>query len=130
MMPAHSQYLRTNKQASPAGIISTENRKNKWRLRSTKRDTRLYNLYELVHPAVTGEYGLSEQQLGQYAARWPDVDVCRVVCGTENELRGAVVPRADIRHVGFAADQLLGAEETQETKSNEVVAKDGLLVRG
>ena len=74
---------------------------------TTKRHTHLDDLYELVDTAVSGEYWLSEQQLCQNAAGWPDVDVCCVVCGTENELGGAIIPRADIRHVGFTADQLL-----------------------
>lgn len=70
----------------------------------------LDDLHQLVHAAVPGEDGLAQEQLGQHAARRPDVDVGRVVGGAEDELGGAVVPRADVRDVGLAADQLLGTE--------------------
>ncbi|KAF3839290.1 hypothetical protein F7725_018007, partial [Dissostichus mawsoni] len=50
----------------------------------------LNDLYELVHPAVPGEDGLAQQQLGQHAASRPDVDVGRVVGGSKDELRGAI----------------------------------------
>lgn len=70
----------------------------------------LDDLHQLVDAAVPGEYGLTQQQLRQHAAGWPDVDVRRVVGGAEDELRGAVVPRADVWHVGLAANQLLGTE--------------------
>lgn len=59
----------------------------------------LDDFYELVHSAVPREDGLAQQQLGQHAAGRPDVDVGCVVGGTKDELRGAIVPRADIGHI-------------------------------
>lgn len=81
-----------------------------------KRDSHLDDLDELIHPTVSWEYWLSEQQLSQNTARWPDVNVCRVVCGTKNELRGPIIPRADIRHIGFSTDQLFGTGELNQGK--------------
>lgn len=69
---------------------------------------------------------MSEQQLGQDAACGPDVDVCRVVRGTEYELGGAIIARADIRHVGLSADKLLGAGGGQEIRSIKMVESKGV----
>ena len=41
----------------------------------------------------------------------PHVDVGRVVCGSEDELGGAVVPRTDVGDVGLSADKVLRAAE-------------------
>lgn len=87
-------------------------------------DSHLDNLDQLIHAAVSWEYWLSEQQLSQNAARWPDVNVCRVICGAENELGGAIIPRADIRHVGLSADQLLGTGQSiRDEKGRRIGAK-------
>ena len=44
----------------------------------------------------------------------PHVDVGRVVGGAEDELRRAVVPRADVGDVGLSADKVLRAAEVAE----------------
>ena len=46
----------------------------------------LDDLHQLVHPAVPGEDGLPQHQLGKDAARRPDVDVGGVVCGPKYQL--------------------------------------------
>lgn len=76
----------------------------------------LDDLHQLVHAAIPGEDGLAQEQLRQHTARRPDVDVRRVVGGAEDELGGAVVPRADVRDVGLASDQLLGTAQGEEEK--------------
>ena len=48
----------------------------------------LDDLHQLVHPAVPGEDGLPQHQLGKDAARGPDVNVGGVVRGAEYQLRG------------------------------------------
>ena len=66
---------------------------------------------ELVDARVAREYGLAEEELGEDAARRPDVDVAGVVGGAEDELGRAVVAAANVGDVEFAFDELFGATE-------------------
>ena len=50
----------------------------------------------------------------------PHVDVGRVVCGSEDELGGAVVPRTDVGDVGLSADEVLRAAEIAELQNSRL----------
>lgn len=84
----------------------------------------LDNLHQLIDTALTREQWLAQHQLRHDTTRRPYVclanasntphafwrsltDVCGVVCGSENELWCAVVPRANITDVGLARHENL-----------------------
>ena len=69
---------------------------------------------ELVDAALSREDGLAEHQLSNDAAHGPDIDVGAIVGISEDELRGAVVARADVGNVWLALDQLLCAAKVAQ----------------
>mmetsp|Transcript_30501 Transcript_30501/g.79201 ORF Transcript_30501/g.79201 Transcript_30501/m.79201 type:complete len:203 (-) Transcript_30501:740-1348(-) len=75
------------------------------------RAEHLDNLDQLVDPRLAGEEGHAKEQLSEHAARRPHVNAARVVRRSENELRRAVVARANVRDVGLALDQDLRRAE-------------------
>jgi len=74
----------------------------------------LDDLHKLVHARVAGEQRLPEQQLRADAPLAPNVNRRRVVRAPENKLRRAVVPAANIRHVGLSLNEGLGAAEVAQ----------------
>mmetsp|Transcript_104835 Transcript_104835/g.254445 ORF Transcript_104835/g.254445 Transcript_104835/m.254445 type:complete len:282 (-) Transcript_104835:109-954(-) len=81
---------------------------------ASRRAQNLDDLDQLVHAALAWEDRLSEDELGRHAGGGPDVDDRGVVRRPEDELRGAVVPRADVRHVGLPPHQPLGGAKVAE----------------
>eukprot|EP00754_Rhynchopus_humris_P013920 Rhum_TRINITY_DN14356_c14_g1::Rhum_TRINITY_DN14356_c14_g1_i1::g.84606::m.84606 len=78
------------------------------------RAQHLDDLHQLVDARLSREQRLPDEQLGEDAAQRPHVDGGGVVRGTEDELRGTVIPRADVGHVGLSLHQLLGAAEVAQ----------------
>ena len=66
---------------------------------------------ELVDARLARKDGLAKHQLRNHTAHGPNVDVGAVVCVAENELRSAVVPRANVAYIGLALDELFGGTE-------------------
>ena len=67
----------------------------------------LDDLNELVNTRLSWEKGLTDKKLGDDTTDRPDIDGWRVVSGSKNEFRRAVVPGADVRNVNFALDEAL-----------------------
>ena len=63
---------------------------------SSRRSQHLYYLDQLVKTIVALEERLPKKHFSQGTASRPDIDSKRIACGTENELWGPVVSRADI----------------------------------
>lgn len=78
------------------------------------RPEHLDDLDQLVHARIARKDRLAEQQLREDAARAPHVDLGGVIDGAEDQLRGAIVPAADVRHVRFALHQVFGAAEVAQ----------------
>ena len=97
----------------------------------------LDNLHELIDARLPGKEGLPEHELGHDASGRPHVcegrglpvsesrqrkdkerpaltDLGGVVRGAKDQLRGAIVARADVRHVGLVRDQDLGASKVAQ----------------
>ena len=68
----------------------------------------------MINAALSREDGLAEHQLSNDAAHGPDIDVGAIVGISEDELRGAVVARADVGNVWLALDQLLCAAKVAQ----------------
>lgn len=79
-----------------------------------RRAQHFYDLDELINAVSTGEKWLAQHELGHDADAAPHVDLGSVVDGAEYEFWGAVVARADVRDVGFAPYQDLGAAEVAQ----------------
>ena len=82
---------------------------------------------ELVDTAFSREDRLPQHKLCDHAAYRPDVNVGSVVGVSEDELRGAVVSRADVGNVGFAADELLGTAEVAELEDVRTSVNEDVL---
>ncbi len=80
----------------------------------------LDDFHQLVDTGLAGKQRLAQQQLCHHAAARPDVDGGSVVSGAENELRSAVVARANIADIDLALDDALGTAEVAELE--QVVA--------
>eukprot|EP00955_Chlamydomonas_euryale_P117852 366501-Chlamydomonas_euryale.AAC.33 len=76
-------------------------------LLARRRAQHLDDLHQLVDAALTREERLPQHQLRDHAPNRPNVDRRRVVCRAKDELRRAVVARADVRDVRLTLDQLL-----------------------
>eukprot|EP00933_Yihiella_yeosuensis_P009250 TRINITY_DN115092_c0_g1_i1.p3 TRINITY_DN115092_c0_g1~~TRINITY_DN115092_c0_g1_i1.p3 ORF type:complete len:108 (+),score=9.41 TRINITY_DN115092_c0_g1_i1:402-725(+) len=74
----------------------------------------LDDLGELVRGGLAGEERAAQEELCHDAAEGPYVDCGSVLGGVAHELGRAVVARADVRHVGLALDETLGAAEVAQ----------------
>mmetsp|Transcript_63337 Transcript_63337/g.137841 ORF Transcript_63337/g.137841 Transcript_63337/m.137841 type:complete len:275 (-) Transcript_63337:140-964(-) len=81
---------------------------------ASRRTQDLYDLNELIHAALSGEYWLSKDKFCGDARCGPDVNDCRVVRSAEDEFGSSVIPGADIGHVGFTLDESLSRAEVAE----------------
>mmetsp|Transcript_8210 Transcript_8210/g.26446 ORF Transcript_8210/g.26446 Transcript_8210/m.26446 type:complete len:496 (+) Transcript_8210:183-1670(+) len=79
-----------------------------------RRAQHLDDLDQLVDARLARKEGHAQEQLGEHAARGPDVDAAAVVGGAKDELRRAVVARADVRHVWLPLDQDLCAPKVAQ----------------
>mmetsp|Transcript_53408 Transcript_53408/g.126317 ORF Transcript_53408/g.126317 Transcript_53408/m.126317 type:complete len:291 (+) Transcript_53408:241-1113(+) len=87
----------------------------------------LDDLDKLVDVALAGEEGLSEHELAEDAAEAPGVDGGGVVGGPEDELRRAVVARADVCNVALPPHQHLGAAEVAQLDDVRVRIQEQIL---
>jgi len=69
------------------------------------------NFNELVDVGFAGEERLPKDHLGQNTTERPRVNVGRVVGGAKDQLRGSIVPRANVGNVRFPSHQGLCAAE-------------------
>ncbi len=68
-------------------------------LRLRRSPQYLDDLLQLVNLRVAKKGGHSIDHLNQDTASRPHVDLRRVICGSEDELRSPVAPRADIGEI-------------------------------
>jgi len=54
------------------------------------------NLNQLVDPTITREHGLTQHEFGQNTTRGPDINHCRVIGGTEYQLRCSIISGTDV----------------------------------
>mmetsp|Transcript_21786 Transcript_21786/g.72168 ORF Transcript_21786/g.72168 Transcript_21786/m.72168 type:complete len:291 (-) Transcript_21786:470-1342(-) len=79
-----------------------------------RRAQHLDDLDQLVDARLARKEGHAQEQLGEHAARGPDVDAAAVVGGAKDELRRAVVARADVRDVWLSAHEHLCAPKVNQ----------------
>ena len=80
---------------------------------AARRAEDLDDLHQLVHAALAWEEGRAQQQLRAHAARGPNVNRTGVVCGTKDQLRGAVVARANVGHIRLVRDEYFRAVQAR-----------------
>mmetsp|Transcript_48194 Transcript_48194/g.124977 ORF Transcript_48194/g.124977 Transcript_48194/m.124977 type:complete len:276 (+) Transcript_48194:194-1021(+) len=85
------------------------------------------DLHELVHAALPREDGLPQYELGGHARGRPDIDDCRVVRSSEDQLWCSVVPRADVRDVGLPLHKPLGRAEVAQLQRVRVAVHEEVL---
>mmetsp|Transcript_6086 Transcript_6086/g.17155 ORF Transcript_6086/g.17155 Transcript_6086/m.17155 type:complete len:342 (+) Transcript_6086:192-1217(+) len=91
------------------------------------RAQHLDDLHQLVHTALPGEDGLPQDELGGHTRGRPDVDDCRVVRGSKNQLWRSVVARADVRDVGLPLHKPLGRAEVAQLQRVRVAVHEEVL---
>ena len=81
---------------------------------SSRCSQHLYYLNQLVKPIITLEEWLSKKHFSEGTPSRPDIDSKRIACGTENELWGPVVSRADIIYIHSTCNQSFGRPEVSQ----------------
>ena len=82
---------------------------------------------ELVDAALAREDGLTEHELGDDAAHGPHVDVRAVVRVAEDQLRRAIITRANVRNVGLTLNKLLCAAEVAQFQDVRIGVHEDVL---
>lgn len=66
------------------------------------------DLDELLDAVLSREQRTAHDEFSSHTAQGPGIDLGGVICGSENEFGGTVVPGTNVGHIGFARNELLG----------------------